>query len=260
MILLRRSTAIALFILFTGAILAIGIYAYITLSADLKTTAETILYISLCGVALLIVAFIAVAGRTMSLFREIDRLIELNKQGDFSPELSMKKLGPIGERITLLYYSLNALNEKKTLKISALSDFADFLVENITVPLVATDVQGYIRYVSRNLTERADQPRADLISRNVEEVFPDVPFRDLILEVDKSGSPVEFNELKSPLTLIGIRNRRNELSYIIWLFEGTAHLPERMPRGERGRSRGARPRGDRLARLFRRRSARVRHE
>ena len=255
MILLKRGAAIFIYLLFTFAIVAIGIYAYFELgdqspneSSELKAKAESILYISLSGAAVILVTFIVVSGRTMSLFRELDKMIELNKLGDFSPELSMKKLGSIGERITLLYYSLNSLNERKTLKISALSGFADFLVDNIEIPLLATDVQGFVRYVSRRLTERTERPRSELMGRNAEDLFPDVPFRDSVLELDKLNSPVELKELKSPITLVGIRNRRNELTYVVWIFEGAPHLPERYS----GDKVKARRRG--LKRPFKRRS------
>lgn len=249
MILIKRGIAIFLYLLFTAAILSLGIYAYLELGGELKTTGETILYISISGAAVILVVFIFVRWRTMSLYQELDKIIELNKRGDFSPELSMKKLGAIGERITLLYHSLNSLNEKKTSKISAISTLVDFLFDNIEIALLATDVQGYVRYVSRSLTERVDRPRSDLISRNVEEVIPDVSYRDQVLELDKRNTPIELKELKTPLTLVGIRNRKNELSYVIWIFGGTPHLSERIAGNDRVKTRA-----DRLSRIFRRRT------
>ena len=255
MILLKRSTAVVLYVLFTVSIVAIGIYAYLELGGEppetrleLKAKAESILYISLTGAVVILIAFITVSWRTLSLYRELDKLIELNKREDFSPELSMKKLGPIGERITLLYYSLNTLNERKTLKISGLSSLADFLMDNIDIPLLATDVQGYIRYSSRSLVESMELPRAELIGKNAEELFPDVPFRESVLELDRRNSSVELKELKDPVTLAAIRNRRSELSYVVWLFGGAVRLPESPSRTERIKGRR-----DRRRRVFKRR-------
>ncbi len=255
MILLRRNLAIFFYVLFTVSILATGIYAYLEFSretpgkaAELKARGESVLYISISGAAVILVAFAATAWRTLSLYRELDKLIELNKRGDFSPELSMKKLGPIGERITLLYFSLNALNERKTLKISALSELTGFLIDNIDMPLLATDVQGYIRYVSRPVADQMGRPRSELISKNVEEVFPDVPFRDSVLELDRRKSSVDLEEHKTPLTLAAIRDRRNQLSYVVWLFGGAVHLPESSSKQEKVKGRGERKR-----RVFKRR-------
>lgn len=255
MILVKRGTALFFYLLFTFGIISVGIYAYIALGGgtpgqdpELKTAAESILFISLAGAAVILTAFLIVIRRTVSLFRELDKMIELNKRGDFSPELSMKKLGSIGERITLLYFTLNSLNERKTLKISALSGLADFLVDNIDIALLATDVQGYIRYVSRSFSERTERQRSDLISKNVDQIFPEVPFRDLVVELDRINSSLELKELKTPLTLVGIRDRRNELSYVIWLFEGAVRMSESAVVPDRnGVSRG------RLRKVFKRR-------
>ncbi|MBN1686055.1 MAG: hypothetical protein JW852_05345 [Spirochaetales bacterium] len=256
MILLKRSTAVVFCVLFTAFILGTGVYAYLELSGDnavsssqLKAKAESVLYIAVTGAMVVLVAFLAVAWRTLSLYRELDKLIELNKRGDFSPELSMKKLGPIGERITLLYFSLNALNERKTLKISALSELVDFLMHNIQAPLLVTDVQGYIRYIGENAAGQTDHNRSELIGRNVETVFPEVPFRDSVLELDRRKTSVELNELKNPLTLAAIRDRRNELAYVVLLFGGAIHIPQRPSQGAKSRSRPDRRKG-----VFRRRS------
>ena len=251
MILVKRGAAIFLYVLFSASIVAIGIYAYLALGntpdmyTELKAKSETILFIALAGAAIILVTFIVVAWRTTSLYRELDKIIELNKRGDFSPELSMNRLGPIGKRITLLYFTLNSLNEKKTRKISGLSGLVEFLIDNVDISLLATDVQGYIRYASRKLADQIDWPRSKLISRNVDEVFPGVPYRDSVLELDRRSSSVELQGQKTPVTLVGIRDRSNELSYVVWLFGGSAYLPEGSSDKERMKIRS-----ERLRRVF----------
>ncbi len=230
MILIRKGTALIFLLLFTASIAAIGIYGYRALdggdSIEFKALAERLLYMSVIGVSLVVVAFLTMAGRTLFLYRELDKMIELNKRGDFSPELSMKKLGPMGERITLLYFSLNSLNEKKTLKIGALSSLVEFLAEYAEIPLFVTDVQGRIVYVGREFVVQTEKTRSELLNRDVGEFFPDTPFRDLVLELDKQKSPIEVKERANPLTLVGIRNRMNELSYVVWIHRRGVQLPD----------------------------------
>ena len=234
MILLRKGTAIIFLILFTASIAAIGIYGYQALGAggeiDHKALAERLLYLSIIGVTLVVAMFLGTVGRTLSLYRELDKMIELNKRGDFSPELTMKKLGSIGERITLLYFTLNSLNEKKTLKISALSGLADFLIENVETPLFVTDVRGRMVYISREFSARTEKNRSELLNQDALGLFPEVPYRDLVLELDKKKLTIETEAAGDPLSLMGIRNRMNELSYIIWVFARGIHLPNGSPR------------------------------
>ena len=53
----------------------------------------------------------------------------------------------------------------------------------------------------------------------------------------------EVEEAKDPLTLLGIRNRRNELDYVIWLFEGNVQLSEGALDAEKSRIVKGRRRG-----------------
>ena len=232
MILLPKKIAILFFVLFTASMLFLGVFGYRVLgdadaSQPEKADAERMLYISVVSVSVVIVVFLFFAGRTLSISRELDKMIELNKRGDFSPELSMKKLGRIGEKITLLYFSLNSLNEKKTLKISALSGLVDFLMDNVKSPLLITDVQGTIVYVNKLFIDKVEQSRAEIINTSVIDLFPDAPYRDTVLELDKRKSQVALTDPGTPFTLIGIQNRMNELSYVIWLIEGDVQMPVR---------------------------------
>ena len=247
MILLRRNMAIFFFLIFTLSIAAMGIYGYNAMGGgtdappDAKVPAERFLYISVVGVSVILLSFLATAGRTLSVYRELD------KRGDFSPELSMKKLGSIGERITLLYFTLNTLNEKKSLKISSLSGLTEFLVEQVELPLFVTDVRGTMLYVSRVFIESSEKNRGEVLNMSVEDLYPDVPYGDALLKLDKNRAPVEISELRTALTLVGVHNRMNELSYVVWVFEKGARLPTGIVRAEPGRERSGR-----LRRLLRR--------
>ena len=246
MILIRRNIAISFFFLFTLSIAAMGVYGYRTMagggdaSPEGKAEAERFLYIAIIGVSVIAVTFLFTAGRTLSLYRELDKMIELNKRGDFSPELSMKKLGSIGERITLLYFTLNSLNEKRSLKISSLSSLSEFLVDNVELPLFVTDVRGIILYVSRNFAESTEKNRTEVLNRSVENLYPDVEFRDALVELHKKKTSVEIPDLATPLTLVGVLNRMNELSYVVWVFEKGARLQVDSVKPTPDRKRGRR--------------------
>ncbi|MBT3272098.1 MAG: PAS domain-containing protein [Spirochaetales bacterium] len=253
MILLPKKVAILFFLLFTFSIIALGLYGYGAIQdsgypeSGGKVEAERFLYIAIVGCSIIIIVFLFFAGRTLHISRELDKMIDLNKRGDFSPELSMKKLGRIGEQITLLYFSLNALNEKKGLKISALSGLVELLVDNLNSPLLVTDVQGTIVYVNRLFTEKLELNRAEIMNRNIGNVLPDAPFRDTVLELDKTNTPIELTDLKTPFTLFGVQNRKNELSYVLWLVEKAALLASnRQPAEIAGNRQGL------MTRMFRR--------
>jgi PAS domain-containing protein len=226
MILFPKSLTIVLFVLFCVSIIALGVFGYSLLgdvgsmpAETLEVQREQFLYISLVCFSVIAVSFLFFAGRTRYISKELDKMIELNKYGDFSPELSMKKLGKIGEKITLLYFRLNALNEKKSLKISALYDLVEFLVGNTDLPMLVTDVQGKITSVSRSYTEKYEQTRTELMGRNIVQSLPDIPFQDIIIEMDKKGMSIDKELGKIPISIFPVFNYARELSYLVWIFE-----------------------------------------
>ncbi|MAG13668.1 MAG: hypothetical protein CMN78_03625 [Spirochaetales bacterium] len=226
MILLDRKTALVFFFLFSVSILALGIYGYYAIlrsgeegSSAIEIKAENLLYMSVVCASVIIIAFLLLVGRTVYVSRELDKLIEINKYGDFSPELSMRRLGKIGEKITNLYYTLNSLNEKKSLKISALSELVEYAIQNIEVPLIVTDVLGTIVYASRRHAERFQINRWELVNTHVASHYPIIDYHDVILTLDKSRSILELEADSGPVSLIPVNNKMNALSYVIWIFD-----------------------------------------
>lgn len=255
MILFPRSLTIILFVLFCTSVVALGIFGYSLLgevkdmpAEILKVQRERYLYISLVSLSVIVVSFSIFAGRTRHVSKELDKMIELNKYGDFSPELSMRKLGKIGEKITLLYFRLNALNEKKSLKISALYDLVEFLVGNTDLSMFVTDVQGKITSVSRSYTEKYEINRSQLMGLNITQSFPDIPFQNIIIEMDKKGSPIDKTLGKIPISIFPVFNYARELSYLVWIFEQLRAVSEVSKRTD---AQGRRPKvAVRLKRVF----------
>ena len=233
MILMPKGIALTFFLLFTIFLLALGIYGYTTIAgsgensaSEIKAKSERMLFISVIAVSTVLTVFIALVGGTIRVTRELDKIIEANKYGDFSPELSMKKLGRIGERINRLYYTLNALNEKKTLKISALSELAEYLVQNVGVPLLVSDVLGTIVYVSRTYADRFESNRSEILHMNITKLYPSFQYHDAVLELDKGHSSVEWDAGGVPISLVPVQNRQNALSYVILIFDRSGFVAD----------------------------------
>ena len=233
MILVHKSAAFIFFIVFTLLILALGIYGYYAIGSsegiggsEIKLKAENMLLIAIVSATSVMLVFLCLVGRTVHISRELDKLIRANKYGDFSPELSMKRLGKIGEKINLLYFALNTINEKKTLKISALSELVEYLVQNIQVPLIVSDVLGNIVYVSRNYADKFKINRSEILNTSAAGLYPSVEYHDTVLDLDKRNSAVEREMSGGSLTLVPVNNKMNALSYVIWIFDKSGFVAE----------------------------------
>ena len=225
MILVPRSVGIPLFVIMSVSLIVLGLVGYQALSKggpsqeSNRIEAEQFLYVALVCFSILLLAFFFLVGRSRSITKKLDRLIELSKIGDFSPELSMRTLGSIGEKITLLYFQLDALNEKRSTKISALSDLVEFLVVNLNLPILITDVTGKILYVSRAYDLKYEISRSEILSHDILETIPDASIQEIVQKLDKDHNSVErvFGKIES--SIIPIYNRLNVLAYIIWAFD-----------------------------------------
>ncbi|HUZ17889.1 MAG TPA: hypothetical protein VMV68_05845 [Spirochaetia bacterium] len=230
MVTIGKKQLLALMTLVCGATLFIGIFGYFSTvgsgggAAERTFQAQQVLYVSLLVLIAEIFASVQVFRRSRDLIRELDKIIELSKHSGFSPTGNVRRLGPIGARIDLLYHSLSSLNDKKTLKISALSGLVEFLCDNIALPLVVTTVTGTIVHASRSLAERVKFSQAELMERPIEEILHGIAFAEVAAEIDKSHSPIDREIDKNMLTFYPIRNRDANLAYVVCGFHAHPFL------------------------------------
>lgn len=222
MILVPRWVAVAVVSFAIAAIVGVGVLGYRTAfdasGGAGKSQAELVLFLSIAAATCLVIALLVTSGRTRHISRELDKMIALNHFGEFSPEIAMKKLGTIGEKITLLYFRLNVLNEKRSLKISALADLVDLLALNLEVPLFVSDISGEILYISRRATERFEKSRAELLNTTIGKLFPKVNLESLVTQLDRAAGTQKMEHRELPITTVPVFNRRSELTYIVWVL------------------------------------------
>lgn len=239
MILMPRWIALTVFVLICASILALGFYGYKVVgaaseqsAAEIELQRQQFLYISFVAVFVVVVVLVGFVGRTRHISREMDKMIEMNKHGDFSPELSMKKLGSLGKKITLLYFRLNALNEKKSLKITGLSSLVEFLVANTDLSMFITNVGGKVVHVSRPYCDKFEVTRSELLNRDVQEQVSEMEFQQIVTELDRTNTSLNRKIGERDVSLFPVNNRMNELAYIVWLFDRPRVVAEVSRRAE----------------------------
>ena len=233
MVLVPRWVVFLLVSLVVLSIAGIGIAAYrVLLAASNTVAAEQLLYAAICSGGFFILALVGLIGRTRFISRELDKLIELSRKGEFNPELSMRKLGAIGEKITLLYFRLNALNEKRSLKISAFSDLVQLLMSNIDIPAFVTDVSGVVLYVSGDGAARMGVNRSEILHRNVADLLPSIKLQEIVMRLDRSNATLKFTAGEHAHSLVPVNDRMKDLSYIVWVLDSDKFLTDRTKKPE----------------------------
>jgi transcriptional regulator with PAS, ATPase and Fis domain len=236
MFLVKRNRFLLFSLFITGCLLGIGIYGYVlvTHSAGYSQKeavffAERLLFLSIIFTAGHLFLVFGIIVNSIRVDKELDKIIQLNKYQDFSPKRNMEKLGKLGERITTLYNQLNQLNAYKTQKIGSLSSLSTFLVNNIELPLLITDISGSIVQASSSLAKKLGKKRAEIVGKDFGQIIKEIPFNNLLFELSKLNSSVEKKTSENTYTCYPIHNNRAEIAYIIFVLEKKAvyqALPE----------------------------------
>ncbi len=223
MILFRKIFIILLFGAVCLLLIGSGIYGYQLLleapsmeQAALKYNAERFLFISLVSAAAVFLLAAFAFYRGIRVDKELDKIIELNRYQDFSPKRNMEKLGMLGDKITELYRRLNTLGEYKTLKISALTVLNSFLVENVHLPLLITDVRGTILQATEEIADKLKNGKSEMIRSSITDFVPEMKMQNVVFEVNKERGSIEVKAGNNTFSCYPVYNRNNELSYLVF--------------------------------------------
>ncbi len=232
MILIGRRALLVLALVVVLATTALGIYGYEVVGTGAGGTfgGQEFLYVALLIAVLEILVFVRVFIRSRNIERELDKLIEITRFRGLSSAQNLNRLGPIGAQISRLYDQLNALSEKKSLKIGSMSELIEFLMNNVSVPAIAATVDGKVAYASRLLSERTKRGKNELIGERVEELAPGLQFSEIVAELDRVHSSIERKAERTAMTFYPIRNRENHVAYVVCVFQGNAGLVEQIAR------------------------------
>jgi hypothetical protein len=235
MLLVKKIVLYVTFFVMAVIILALGTVNYYRIVGTgaienelVKYYTENLLYLSIVGVVILLVAFFVTLRGGVRVFKEIDKVTELSAHGRYYSGDYTRKLGRLGEKINHLFGELNRLDEMKSLKISALSNLTGFFLENGSLHCFITDIQGSIGSVSKRLCEKLKIDGQALKGRTISEVVKDFDFAGVTAELERNRTPVMRKDLmlvlgetsvQGQFTFYPVFNSKNRLSNIVCVSE-----------------------------------------
>jgi len=231
MFLISKFRVYLLYMFAVLTILFIGIHGYVTFSEietgnalSLKYFAENFIYYVIVLLIILTIIFVLMLLKSKNIFKELEKVIELSRQGKYSSGTQLKKLGRLGGKIIEINTHLNSLNEMKSLKISSMSNIVNFLLDKAEIPMLLLDAQGMIIKVSQYLIEQMEIGEKDLINEYAENIFDKFNYSTVMIELQKSKyitlqSPLMVESFEKPIDVnivaFPIMNYKNELSNCI---------------------------------------------
>jgi PAS domain-containing protein len=222
MILIRRYLLALLLVSTCVFVLLLGARGYMVLRnaggvapEELRLRGENLLFLSIILAAAAALFLTGVVLRSRNITRELDKIVDIARYGSTGFDESLRRLGPVGERIRRLNERLADLSEKKTLRISAMAAINAFLLNNIRLPVLITDITGKITAVSPRAAEKIGEERSAVVGRYIKEVVPEVDFQAVASRLEKEHVEVGGSREKETMTYYPVLNRSNELSNVI---------------------------------------------
>lgn len=229
MILINRNLLIILALIVTAVSIGAGVFGYQEILGSeglqgdiLRFQAEKFLFYFIVTAVILSSGFIILLLRVRHVDRQLDKLIEMSRYSDIYPAKHFAGLGPLGERLKLIYRQINNLNIRKTMKISALANLNEFLINNISLPIVVTDVTGVILYSNSTFADKFSTTRGEIKSSRVDLLFSELNIPVLMLELSRQHIPVEKESNKIKITCYPVHNVSAEMNYVVFVTDKKA--------------------------------------
>lgn len=242
MFLISKFRVYLFYFLAVAAFILIGIHGYLTFSEldtgdalSIKYFAENFIFYIIVLLLILTTVFVSALVKSNNIYKELEKVIDLSRQGKYSGGAQLRKLGVLGDKIIEINARLNSLNEMKSLKISSMSNIVNFLLDKTEAAVLLLDAQGMITKVSRRLLEQLGVSEKDLLNKYAENIFDKFNFSNVMLELRKAKyitlkSPLLIESTKPPidghLIIYPIMNYKNEISNCICTLVSEEELSE----------------------------------
>ena len=223
MIVLKKRAVYAFTIISSLVFILFGYYSYTLVSAlnssspeNIKIISEKILYWGIAGFVLIILSGFRIVLGSMNFEKTLDKILIMSINRGLSPAEGLKKLGNPGRKLSEIYYSVNSLSEKKSLKISSLNHLINMIFTFIEKKVMVLSITGEILYISESLNKK-DSNSMMLQNRMITDLFPDFSISS---EIDYLVSNRTMKEIESINGyLYPVFNIQNELDYLILFLE-----------------------------------------
>lgn len=218
MVNISRNRFLFINILSLAGIGILGTAGYRYLISFNKADAETFLFSALILSLIIILLFSHALIKSRNISREMEKLIHLSSIGGFTPGTSLKRLGKLGEQINDLYFHLNSMSKKRSIKITSQSALIDFITTNAQIPVVTTDSTGKILYVSKALIDKNNTTKNDIIDKGIVHLLPNIKITAVYHEMTIAHTLLKYSGDKEPVEIYPVTGDGNEIAYLVFVF------------------------------------------
>lgn len=224
MIVVHRRFVVFLLI-FTTFLLGLGGFASWSILMDssameplrIKYLAEQVLFFSIIAVIANVSLFFLLLLKSLHFSRELTKQVKLSRTGNYSPDSALRKLGKTGTQIAEIFYELNVLSEKKSIKIGSLHALCTILLNKNDEKMLILSSRGLIQYVGEAFLTESGLQKSDCEGKLIDTVLA---FPNIIEEVAKLfDSSEEITNKEKGYVLSPVLNHKRIPVFALCVFE-----------------------------------------
>lgn len=198
----------------------------------IKYYSEVVILFMLIFLLISMTSYFLMISKSLKISKELDKIIDITKYGNYDIEKSLVRLSYFGEKIKDLHHNLNILNEQKSLKISSLSNILSFFLNSTELNILITDIEGFITNISLSFTKNFEIDISKILYSSINSI-KSINFVEAILSLDRDKEKIVIEKIdieigkknyKVNIILIPIFNIKKELSNILFVIEKIGFL------------------------------------
>jgi hypothetical protein len=202
MMLVSRRWFIVVIVFGVASGLCLGVAGYLLVgqasgatAESAKLSAENLLFLCLVLCAALAGLGTVLLLRSLSVSRELDRIVVLARSRADQVERRLARLGPLGDRISALNAALHDVSALRLVRLSAL---------NVTGRIVAAS-PAFVAKLKREVTP----------ATGIEEMLSGLDFASVVAQLEQTRTPLPWNEGAESCGFHPVFDRRNELANVV---------------------------------------------
>jgi len=208
-----------------------------------KFLAERFLFFSLLAAATLLFLLYRVYASSRRARRDMEIIVDMARYSGVLPEDRLEKFGDIGRNLRYLYRELGELSGKRAERIYLFATLAEGLMDFIEAPVLVVESTGKVLFADAAFMEKLGDEAPPAAGRRLEEILPELDFKALLHEADRTHLPVEVDTGLGQSTFYPVHDRTNIPALFIAAFGRTRvfSLPEKWKKREEPQARDPGP-------------------
>ena len=184
--------------------------------AELKIIAEKIFFWGIIGSSFIIAAGLRIIIKSFMFEKSLDKLLVMSQTYGYSTAAGLKKLGNLGKKLSVIFFEINSLSERKSKKISSLNRLITLVFSFIEKKILIVSVTGEILFASESALKGVNKD-IKIVNQHLTDFFPDLKFSSEVDGIIANRAVKKIESINADV--YPVFNNINDLDFLVFVFD-----------------------------------------